>query len=33
MGGKLTLESMQGIGTDVFIRLKHIDSNQESFRI
>lgn len=33
MGGKLTLESLQGIGTDVFIRLKHIDSSQESFRI
>ena len=33
LGGKLTIESMQGIGTDVYLRLRHIDSKQESFRI
>ncbi|XP_064651709.1 branched-chain alpha-ketoacid dehydrogenase kinase-like [Lineus longissimus] len=33
LGGSLTLESLQGIGTDVFLRLRHIDGKQESFRI
>ncbi|XP_054155074.1 3-methyl-2-oxobutanoate dehydrogenase [lipoamide] kinase, mitochondrial-like [Oppia nitens] len=33
LGGKLTIESMQGIGTDVYLRLRHIDGKQESFRI
>lgn len=33
LGGSLTLQSMQGIGTDVYLRLKHIDSKSESFRI
>jgi len=33
LGGSLTMESMQGIGTDVYIRLRHIDGKRESFRI
>ena len=33
LGGSLDLVSMQGIGTDVYLRLKHIDGKQESFRI
>ena len=33
LGGSLTLESMQGIGTDVYIRLRHINGKVESFRI
>lgn len=33
LGGKLTIESMQGIGTDVYLRLTHIDGKHESFRI
>lgn len=33
LGGQLTLETMQGIGTDVYIRLRHIDGKMESFRI
>lgn len=33
LGGSLTLESMQGIGTDVYLRLRHIDGKHESFRI
>jgi len=33
LGGKLTLESMQGIGTDVYLRLRHIDGKHDSFRI
>ena len=33
LGGSLTLESMQGIGTDVFLRLRQIDGKKESFRI
>lgn len=33
LGGRLTLETMQGIGTDVYIRLRHIDGKMESFRI
>ncbi|ETE68660.1 [3-methyl-2-oxobutanoate dehydrogenase [lipoamide]] kinase, mitochondrial, partial [Ophiophagus hannah] len=33
LGGSLTLQSLQGIGTDVYLRLKHIDGKEESFRI
>lgn len=33
LGGTLTLETMQGIGTDVFLRLRHIDGQNETFRI
>ncbi|XP_033748063.1 3-methyl-2-oxobutanoate dehydrogenase [lipoamide] kinase, mitochondrial-like [Pecten maximus] len=37
LGGRMTLETMQGIGTDVYIRLSHIDSissvNKPNFRI
>lgn len=33
LGGGLTVQSLQGIGTDVYLRLKHIDSKSESFRI
>lgn len=33
LGGTLTMETMQGIGTDVYIRLRHIDGKTESFRI
>ncbi|XP_026859954.2 3-methyl-2-oxobutanoate dehydrogenase [lipoamide] kinase, mitochondrial isoform X2 [Electrophorus electricus] len=33
LGGSLTLQSMQGIGTDVYLRLRHIDGKGESFRL
>ena len=33
MGGSLTIVPMQGIGTDVYLRLKHINSKETSFRI
>ncbi|XP_072909859.1 branched-chain alpha-ketoacid dehydrogenase kinase isoform X4 [Hemitrygon akajei] len=33
LGGSLSIQSMQGIGTDVYLRLKHIDGREESFRI
>jgi len=33
LGGSLDLVSMQGIGTDAYLRLKHIDGKHESFRI
>ena len=36
LGGSLTLNSMQGLGTDVYLRLKHFDSqgnNNTTFRI
>ncbi|KAG8173935.1 hypothetical protein JTE90_002395 [Oedothorax gibbosus] len=33
LGGSLTLETMQGIGTDIYLRLRHIDGKFESFRI
>ncbi|XP_076434574.1 branched-chain alpha-ketoacid dehydrogenase kinase-like [Babylonia areolata] len=33
LGGSLTLESMEGIGCDLYLRLSHIDSAKESFRI
>ena len=33
LGGSLTMETLQGIGTDVFLRLKHLDGRGVSFRI
>ena len=33
LGGALDMYTMQGIGTDVYIRLRHIDGKLESFRI
>ena len=33
LGGSLTLKSLQGIGTDVYLRLKHIDGRNGGFRI
>lgn len=33
MGGSLEIQAMQGIGTDVYLRLKHINSSSASFRI
>uniref|UniRef100_A0A8D0CHV2 Protein-serine/threonine kinase n=1 Tax=Scleropages formosus TaxID=113540 RepID=A0A8D0CHV2_SCLFO len=33
LGGSLSLQSMQGIGTDVYLRLRHIDGKGESFRL
>ncbi|XP_037514669.1 3-methyl-2-oxobutanoate dehydrogenase [lipoamide] kinase, mitochondrial isoform X3 [Rhipicephalus sanguineus] len=33
LGGTLTFETLQGIGTDVYLRLRHIDGKCESFRI
>ena len=33
LGGSLQLQSMQGLGTDVYLRLRHIDGKKESFRI
>lgn len=36
LGGSLTLHSMQGLGTDIYLRLKHFNSTQEQtppFRI
>ncbi|XP_021093163.1 3-methyl-2-oxobutanoate dehydrogenase [lipoamide] kinase, mitochondrial isoform X3 [Heterocephalus glaber] len=33
LGGSLQLQSLQGIGTDVYLRLRHIDGQEESFRI
>ena len=33
LGGSLSIVSMQGIGTDIYLRLKHIDGKHESFRI
>lgn len=33
LGGSLTIETLQGIGTDVYLRLRHIDGKYESFRI
>ncbi|XP_068033825.1 branched-chain alpha-ketoacid dehydrogenase kinase-like isoform X2 [Anomalospiza imberbis] len=33
LGGSLVLQSLQGIGTDVYLRLRHIDGKAESFRI
>ncbi|KAA0186990.1 hypothetical protein HAZT_HAZT003033 [Hyalella azteca] len=33
MGGSLKVQTMQGIGTDVYLRLRHINSQGEAFRI
>ncbi|PIO23771.1 hypothetical protein AB205_0129930 [Aquarana catesbeiana] len=33
LGGSLCIQSLQGIGTDVYLRIKHIDGREESFRI
>ncbi|GAV05817.1 hypothetical protein RvY_15892 [Ramazzottius varieornatus] len=33
LGGSLKLESLQGVGTDVYLRLSHIDGPKESIRI
>lgn len=33
LGGSLVVQTMQGIGTDVYLRLKHINSQDKSFRI
>lgn len=33
LGGSLCLQSLQGVGTDVYLRLRHIDGKGESFRI
>ncbi|CAB1448201.1 unnamed protein product [Pleuronectes platessa] len=33
LGGSLTIQSMQGIGTDIYLRLRHIDGKGESFRV
>lgn len=33
LGGELTMQSLQGLGTDVYLRLKHIDSRHDAFRI
>jgi [3-methyl-2-oxobutanoate dehydrogenase (acetyl-transferring)] kinase len=33
LGGNLSIKSMQGIGTDVYLRLKHINEPSESFKI
>uniref|UniRef100_A0A673JDB7 Protein-serine/threonine kinase n=1 Tax=Sinocyclocheilus rhinocerous TaxID=307959 RepID=A0A673JDB7_9TELE len=33
LGGSLAIQSMQGIGTDVYLRLRHIDGKGESFRV
>ncbi|XP_074642435.1 branched-chain alpha-ketoacid dehydrogenase kinase-like isoform X2 [Tubulanus polymorphus] len=33
LGGSISMETLQGIGTDIYLRLRHIDGKQESFRI
>lgn len=33
LGGEIRLETMQGMGTDVYLRLSHIDGKMGSFRI
>lgn len=33
LGGTITMETMQGRGTEVYLRLRHIEDNYESFRI
>ena len=33
LGGKVHMETMQGIGTDLYLRFRHIDGKLESFRI
>ncbi|XP_031553211.1 3-methyl-2-oxobutanoate dehydrogenase [lipoamide] kinase, mitochondrial-like [Actinia tenebrosa] len=33
LGGSLELQTMEGLGTDVYLRLRHITESKESFRI
>ena len=34
LGGSLTIEALQGLGTDVYLRLKHFNAKGDSqFRI
>merc|ERR1719495_863393 len=33
LGGSLKIMSMEGLGTDLYLRLRHIDGKKESFRI
>ncbi|PAA80164.1 hypothetical protein BOX15_Mlig003650g2 [Macrostomum lignano] len=33
LGGRLTFETMQGVGSDFYLRLRHIDGKGDSFRI
>ena len=33
LGGSLDLKTMSGLGTDAYLRLRHIDGRKESFRI
>ncbi|XP_048476876.1 3-methyl-2-oxobutanoate dehydrogenase [lipoamide] kinase, mitochondrial-like [Rhincodon typus] len=33
LSGSLVIQSLQGIGTDVYLRLRHIDGKEEAFRI
>ena len=33
LGGALQVHSLEGLGTDVYLRLRHIDGKKESFRI
>ena len=33
LGGMITMETMQGRGTEVYLRLRHVEDNYESFRI
>lgn len=33
LAGSLSIESLQGLGTDVYLRLRHINSKHDSFRI
>jgi len=33
LSGNVRLQTMQGVGTDVYLRLRHIDGRLQSFRI
>ena len=33
LGGSLELQSMQGLGTDVYLRLTHLDAKDHELRI
>jgi [3-methyl-2-oxobutanoate dehydrogenase (acetyl-transferring)] kinase len=33
LGGALQVQTMEGLGTDVYLRLRHITGSKESFRI
>ncbi|XP_043535277.1 3-methyl-2-oxobutanoate dehydrogenase [lipoamide] kinase, mitochondrial-like [Chiloscyllium plagiosum] len=33
LSGSLVIQSLQGIGTDIYLRLRHIDGKEEAFRI